>query len=469
MNTVKRMTALLLALIMAAALAVSAYAATVVVKYKVYVYTDQLTFTQYDYSTSTTPNIRNLTILADSSLGSGSALYHMKYVNGAVAYCIQPGVRSDDSSNYVQGSSGCWYNLPAAVQSGIALALACGYPSAKYGTASGDGNSSDIINAEKWAATQAIIWDLICEYRSPYDYRSWGTSPFYTCVDTTRYPTFALWYDAIAAAMQSAMDIPSFAAVASRWCTSIELTKDSSGSYSASVTDANGVLSDFDFSSNSGSGITFSQQGNTLTITATAEAAKELSSEKTYSATGSAYGMDPDEAVLCWYDSTGKYQSLASYTGVGRDPVRAYIKIRATVVEETGSITVYKVDVTGTPLSGTELLLEVSPDGNSWAEVSRVTTGADGIAKWEELTIGQQYRITEVKAPAGYTLLPEPVEMGALTAESPDITVTACNNANFALPFTGSHGFIAPLLFAALMLGMGVYFCRKSDLKKENH
>ena len=93
MNTVKRMTALLLALIMAAALAVSAYAATVVVKYKVYVYTDQLTFAQYDYSTSTTPNIRNLTILADSSLGSGSALYHMKYVNGAVAYCIQPGSR----------------------------------------------------------------------------------------------------------------------------------------------------------------------------------------------------------------------------------------------------------------------------------------------------------------------------------------------------------------------------------------
>ena len=466
MNTVKRMTALLLALIMAAALAVSAYAATVVVKYKVYVYTDQLTFTQYDYSTSTTPNIRNLTILADSSLGSGSALYHMKYVNGAVAYCIQPGVRSDDSSNYVQGSSGCWYNLPTAVQSGIALALACGYPSAEYGTASGDGNSSDIINAEKYAATQAIIWDLICEYRSPYDYRSWGTSPFYTCVDTSRYPTFALWYDAIAEAMQSAMDIPSFAAVASRWCTSIELTKDSSGSYSASVTDANGVLSDFDFSSNSGSGITFSQQGNTLTITATAEAAKELSSEKTYSATGSAYGMDPDEAVLCWYDSTGKYQSLASYTGVGRDPVKAYIKIKATVVEQTGSITVYKVDVTGTPLSGAELLLEVSPDGKSWAEVSRVTTGADGIAKWEELTIGQQYRITEVKAPAGYTLLPEPVEMGVLTAESSDITVTACNNANFALPFTGSRGFIAPILFAALMLGMGVYFCKKAARRK---
>ena len=161
MKTFKRFTALVLALVMAAMLAVSAYAATVVVKYKVYVYTSQLTFKQYDYSSSTTPSTRNLTILADSSLGSGSALYHVKYVDGALAYCIQPGVRSDDSSNYVQGSSGCWYNLPASVQSGIALALACGYPSAEYGTAYGDSNSSDIIGAEKWAATQAVIWDLI--------------------------------------------------------------------------------------------------------------------------------------------------------------------------------------------------------------------------------------------------------------------------------------------------------------------
>lgn len=313
MNKLKRISTLLLALVMTAMLAVSAYAATVVVKYRVYVYTSQLTFTQYDYSSSTTPSLTNLTVLADSSLGSGSALYHVKYVNGAVAYCIQPGVRSDDSSNYVQGSSGCWYNLPAAVQSGIALALSCGYPSAEYGTAYGDSNSSDIINAEKWAATQAVIWDLICEYRSPYDYRSWGTSPFYTCVDTSRYPTFELWYDEIVSAMQAATDIPSFAATSSRWCDTIELTKDASGNYSASVTDTNGVLSDFNFSSNSGNGITFTQRGNTLTITATAEAAKNLSTEKTYSATGSAYGIDPDEAVLCWYDSTGKYQALASY------------------------------------------------------------------------------------------------------------------------------------------------------------
>ena len=560
MKTFKRFTALVLALVMAAMLAVSAYAATVVVKYKVYVYTSQLTFKQYDYSSSATPSTRNLTILADSSLGSGSALYHVKYVNGALAYCIQPGVRSDDSSNYVQGSSGCWYNLPAAVQSGIALALACGYPSAEYGTAYGDSNSSDIIGAEKWAATQAVIWDLICEYRSPYDYRSWGSSPFYNCVDTFRYPTFALWYEKIADAMQSATDIPSFAATSSRWCDTIELTKDTSGNYSASVTDTNGVLSDFNFSSNSGNGITFSQRGNTLTITATPEAAKNLSTEKTYSATGSAYGIDPDEAVLCWYDSTGKYQSLASYTGVGRDPVKAYIKIKATVTEDKGSLTinkvdadtgkalagvtyrlfdsagnkvadvttdtdgmavfsdlplgsytyqeisapsgyvvdstkypitittgtlnitetrtntmvkgslaVRKVDVTSSPLAGTELLLETSADGQTWTDVGKITTDKTGIAQWTDLKIGAQYRITEVKAPAGYTLMTEPLFVGTLDSTNPDITITACNSAGFVLPFTGSAGFAPYILFAALALMASIYFCKKSNITKENN
>ena len=740
MKVFKSMTALILALVMAAMLAVSAYAATVVVKYKVYVYTNQLTFKQYDYSSSTTPSTRNLTILADSSLGSGSALYHTKYVDGALAYCIQPGVRSDDSRNYVQGSSGCWYNLPASVQSGIALALACGYPSAEYGTAYGDNNSSDIIGAEKWAATQAVIWDLICEYRSPYDYRSWGSSPFFGCVDTSRYPTFELWYREIVDAMQSATDIPSFAATSSRWCDTIELTKDASGSYSASVTDTNGVLGDFNFASNSGNGIAFTQRGNTLTITATPEAAKGLTSEKTYSATGSAYGIDPDEAVLCWYDSTGKYQSLASYTGTGLDPVRAYIKIKATVTEDKGSLTisktdadtgkalagvtyrlfdstgnkiadattgadgmavfsdlplgsytyqeisapsgyvvdstkypititasalditathtnalgkadveiskvdadsdtplqgagfrlydasgnqvaegytdangkltfadlklgsytckefqaptgyvlddtafsvalnqngqtlkvtrenklitssieilkvdadtkqplagvtyrifdadgnkitdgttdangkvtfdnlkpgkysyqeistvdgyqldetkydfsltsenlnvkvtrenkpvkgyltVRKVDVTGSPLAGAELLLETSTDGQTWAEVSIITTDKTGVAKWDNLKIGVQYRITEVKAPAGYTLMTEPLFTGTLDSSNPDVTITACNSAGFILPFTGSAGFTTYFLFAALMLCMGVYFCKKSYITKE--
>ena len=245
----------------------------------------------------------------------------------------------------------------------------------------------------------------------------------------------------------------------------VELKKNAAGSYTASVTDTNGVLSAYNFAANSGSGIAFSRKGNALTITATAAAAKNLLGEKTYSATGSAFEMDPDEAVLCWYDRTGRYQAMAGYTGVGRDPVRVYIKIRA--VEEKGSITVRKVDVTGSPLAGAELLLETSADGKTWTEVGRVTTDKIGVAKWENLKTGVQYRVTETKAPAGYTLLTEPLFTGTLDSNNRDITITACNNAGFVLPFTGGTGFTTYFLFAALMLCMGVYFCKKSNIKKE--
>ena len=539
-------------------LAVTAYATSVTVDYRAYVYSSQITFDQYDYSKSTTPTVTTMTISATSSLGSGSALYHMKYADGAVAYCIEPGVHSDDSGSYREGSSASWYNLPASVQSGIALAMSLGYPSVDYGTAPGDNNTSTIIKAQKWAATQTVIWELICKYRSAYSYEDWGASPFYNCVSKSRYPTYDLWYDKLTAAMQAATMIPSFSAFTPRWCDTIELRRNAAGSYTATVTDDNEVLGDYNFAANSGSGITFTRKGNTLTITATAAAAKTLTTEKTYSATGSAYEIDPDRAVVCWYDRFGRYQALAGYTGVGRDPVKAYIKIKAVeekgrltinkvdadtgkalagvtyrlynsagkkvadaitgadgkavfkdlpqgkysyqeirapsgyVVDNTkyqititatalnitqkrtnalakGIITVRKVDATGAPLAGAELLLGTSTDGKTWTEVSRVTTDKTGIAKWSGLKIGVQYRITEVKAPARYTLLTEPLFTGTLDSSNRDITITACNNAGFVLPFTGGNGFIASIMLVALALMAGVYFCKKSNIKKETN
>ena len=112
--------------------------------------------------------------------------------------------------------------------------------------------------------------------------------------------------------------------------------------------------------------------------------------------------------------------------------------------------------------AGAELLLETSTDGQTWTEVGKITTDKTGIAKWGDLKIGAQYRIIEAKAPAGYTLMTEPVFTGVLEANSPDITITACNSVGFVLPFTGGTGFTSCFLFAALALMAGVYFCKKS-------
>lgn len=172
------------------------------------------------------------------------------------------------------------------------------------------------------------------------------------------------------------------------------------------------------------------------------------------------------------------YQEISSVSGYLLDDTRyefsltsenLHVKVTRENMPTKGSLTIRKIDATGGPLAGAELLLEMSTDGQSWAEIGKSTTDSTGAAKWDNLKLGAKYRVTEVKAPAGYTLLPEPVSVDTLTADAPDITVTLCNNADFVLPFTGGRGFAAPILFAALMLGMDVYFCKKSEFKKENN
>ena len=135
-------------------------------------------------------------------------------------------------------------------------------------------------------------------------------------------------------------------------------------------------------------------------------------------------------------------------------------------MEEKGSITVRKVNATGAPLTGAELLLETSTDGKTWTERGKITTDSTGVAEWENLKIGAQYRVTETKAPAGYTLLTEPLFTGTLDNNNRDITITACNNAGFVLPFTGGTGFTTYFLFAALALMAGVCFCKKIEMKE---
>ena len=166
------------------------------------------------------------------------------------------------------------------------------------------------------------------------------------------------------------------------------------------------------------------------------------------------------------------YQEISAPGGYVVDNTKYQITITATALNIThkrtnalakGSISVRKVDATSAPLTGAELLLETSTDGKTWTEVGRVTTDNTGIAKWSDLKVGAQYRITETRAPAGYTLLTEPLFTGTLDSNNRDITITACNNAGFVLPFTGGTGFTTYFLFAALMLCMGVYFCKKSD------
>ena len=461
------------------------------------------------------------------------------------AYCMEPEVRS--ASGDLQYSSTSWSDLTWNQRYAVTLAMAYGY----------GGNYGFNMHPDcAQLATQTVVWEFVCGYRSPvYPYTLYDT----TCANLFHYAgdDVAVAYNIIIDRIMNHGKIPSFAVRYRSQLSdgnAIQLTWDGS-KYVGTATDTNGVLSQYYFDTNIG-GVTVNQSWNTLTVTATKDAAAQLNG---YISSDYGYALDVEgtESVLLEPSNGSGYQACAALTSLP-DPVWAYIHFKVKIVEEKGSLTinkvdaetgkalagvtyrlfdangkkvadmttgadgkavfkdlpqgkysyqeisapggyvvdntkyqititatalnithkrtnalakgsisVRKVDATSAPLTGAELLLETSTDGKTWTEVGRVTTDNTGIAKWSDLKVGAQYRITETRAPAGYTLLTEPLFTGTLDSNNRDITITACNNAGFVLPFTGGTGFTTYFLFAALMLCMGVYFCKKSDFMKE--
>ena len=370
------------------------------------------------------------------------------------AYCMEPEVRS--ASGDLQYSSTSWSDLTWNQRYAVTLGMAYGY-----------GGNYDFYGIHPdcaQLATQAVIWEFVCGYR--------GTTYPYTLYDTTCANLFHYAGDGVQEAYDILIDrimghgvIPSFAVKYRNQLSdanAITLTWDGS-QYVGTATDTNGVLSQYYFRANI-SGVTVSQRRNVLTVTATKDAAAQLNG---YISSDYGYALDVEgtESVLLEPSNGSNYQACAALTSLP-DPVWAYIHFKVNIVEEKGSITVRKVDVTGSPLTGAELMLETSADGETWAEVGKITTDNTGIAKWENLKTDVQYRVTETKAPEGYTLLTEPLFAGVLDSSNRDITITACNNAEFALPFTGGTGFTTYFLFAALAAFAGAYFCKKSARRK---
>ena len=369
------------------------------------------------------------------------------------AYCMEPEVRS--ASGDLQYSSTSWSDLTWNQRYAVTLAMAYGY----------GGNYGFNMHPDcAQLATQAVIWEFVCGYR--------GTTYPYTLYDTTCANLFHYAGDDVAVAYNIIIDrimnhgkIPSFAVKYRNQLSganAITLTWDGS-QYVGTATDTNGVLSQYAFRAGI-NGVTVKQRRNVLTVTATKDAAAQLNG---YISSDYGYSLDVagTESVLLEPSNGSGYQACAALTSLP-DPVWAYIHFKVKIVEEKGSITVRKVDATGAPLTGAELLLETSADGQIWTEVGKITTDKTGVAKWSDLKVGAQYRVTETEAPAGYTLLTKPLFTGTLDSSNRDITITACNNAGFALPFTGSTGFTTYFLFAALMLCIGVYFCKKSAHRK---
>lgn len=136
-----------------------------------------------------------------------------------------------------------------------------------------------------------------------------------------------------------------------------------------------------------------------------------------------------------------------------------------------GRITIRKVDTNDVPLSGATFLLEGSEDGSLWYPVipgsngvcvlgerseenlaaASKTSGEDGLLIWEGLPTALQYRITETKAPEGYTLLKDYAFVGTLPTDNTEMELRVVNGEAFALPKTG--------LTSLTVLPLAAMFC----------
>ena len=270
-------------------------------------------------------------------------------------YCIEPckNYAASTSGNYmdedlgVSGSgstrgSNVWYAMPYSYRQAIALTLL-------YSRQLWDSNYSvkttamaNNPNVSTRIATQFLIYEIVTGLRDADTFNRRGSNG-YTSGDVfynagvASVSGFAEKYNSIVSSVQNAMKIPSFTSRSSGSAPTITM----SGSQ-VSVTDSNGVLGNFSFTS--GNGASFSKSGNTLTITKTGS----ISPTALFSATRSLPSAE-NSTVSIYYSASSTYQTCVKLYSPQVDTLRAYFKINA---PDPGAIALVKTTEDGQNLSG---------------------------------------------------------------------------------------------------------------------
>lgn len=272
-------------------------------------------------------------------------------------YCIEPwrsygastsgnsvdrGVTLDGSGS--TAGSNVWYAMPEDYREAIGLILLYSDRmwdhSVSVTTAKKDSNP----NVPLRIATQFLIYEIVCGLRDPATFQSnsvnsCGTSGdiFYNAGEAS-VPYFAPKYNALVDAIHAAKKIPSFTGASVSSAPTITLTGEET-----SVTDSNGVLSNFSFPD--GNGAEFYKSGNTLYITQTGD----ISESTVYKAARNLPSAS-DSTYRIWYMSGSSYQTTVSLDTASAGSLNAYFKLKA--APRPGSISLTKTTEDGKNRSG---------------------------------------------------------------------------------------------------------------------
>ena len=259
--------------------------------------------------------------------GTGNYKYRM-YVDGETAFCIQPGVPLKTGNTLAKASSETWNSLSANQKKAIGLALLYGYQ--------GNRNSLTGSDDEKWLATQTLVWEFVTGCREATGSYKQTSTTVYSLHFGSNYANSGARaaYDQIVSLLGEHNTIPSFMSGGKNDITKELAYKD--GKYSVTLTDKNGVLSDYSFTS-SDADVSVSKDDNKLTISSK----KAISGSVRITATRKNVPTVGSSAKLIAYGDPN-LQDLV--TGVeNADSVKAYINIET----PTGTIALKKTSEDG--------------------------------------------------------------------------------------------------------------------------
>ena len=126
-----------------------------------------------------------------------------------------------------------------------------------------------------------------------------------------------------------------------------------------------------------------------------------------------------------------------------------------------GALTVTKRSSDGDLLMGAEFRL-INNDGTVY-EPENIATDANGQITWNELPF-DTYTLTETKAPAGATLMKEPIHI-EITSDNPDVSIEVTDNSAIFLD-AGGTGLITWMTISSATLALAIAYLLNEKRKK---
>lgn len=284
-----------------------------------------------------------------TSAGTHFSVHTQDAYNGRAIYCIEPGIGVHSGDQYTGRGEDFWDNYPSSlnptippntIKEYIGRIMTYGW----QGNASTSWMSSNPDHANQMAgyiATQLLVWETIVGERDSQfnhvDANAQGknnVTEYISAEHPLRSQIFSQ-YSAIESAVKRHTMLPSFFSSTAD-AGAYELKWDGE-KYSATLTDTNGVLGDYTFSSST-AGLKFSVDGSQLTITSS-QALKGSVTVKAEKISAQRSG------VVVWTDGVtgGGTQDFATYGTTVSDQMVGYLNLEV----KTGNMKLIKTSEDG--------------------------------------------------------------------------------------------------------------------------